>query len=74
MFVMATDQEYGTVLRRKINAEIIGVGPIEAAIGTTLALQKRIDIGRRPSAVVSLGSAGSASYEIGSVWQISRVC
>lgn len=73
MFVMAAEQEYGPALRRRITPVIVGVGPIEAAIGTTIALQRRADSGDLPSFVVSLGSAGSHRLEIGSTWQISSV-
>lgn len=73
MFVIATEQEYGPALRRRIAPVMVGVGPIESAIGTTLALQARKDAGDLPRLVVSLGSAGSHRCEIGSVWQISRV-
>lgn len=73
MFVMATEQEYGPHLRRRIIPVMVGVGPIESAIGTALALQARADAGDLPSLVVSLGSAGSHRCEIGSTWQISSV-
>ena len=73
MFVMATDQEYGPHLRRRITPVIVGVGPIEAAIGTALALQARVDAGDLPRLVVSLGSAGSHRLALGSIWQISSV-
>lgn len=73
MFVMATEQEYGAQLRRRIAPLIVGVGPIEAAIGTTIALQRRADADDLPGLVVSLGSAGSHRLEIGTIWQISRV-
>lgn len=73
MFVMATEQEYGPALRSAITPVIVGVGPIEAAIGTALALQQRADAGRLPKLVVSLGSAGSHRCEIGSIWQIASV-
>jgi len=73
MFVMATEQEYGEHLRRRIMPVMVGVGPIESAIGMTIALQRRVDAGDLPSLVVSLGSAGSHRCAIGSVWQISSV-
>jgi adenosylhomocysteine nucleosidase len=73
MFVMAAEQEYGATLRRLITPAIIGVGPIEGAIGTTLALQERLQAGSMPRLVVSLGSAGSHRCEVGTVWQISSV-
>ncbi len=73
LFVMATEQEFGPALRRRIAPVIVGVGPIEAAIGTTLALAERARAGALPRLVVSLGSAGSCRLGIGTVWQISEV-
>lgn len=73
MFVMATEQEYGPALRRRIDPVMVGVGPIESAIGATLALRSRADAGDLPGLVVSLGSAGSHRCEIGSTWQVSSV-
>jgi len=73
MFVMAVEQEYGPCLCRRINPEFIGVGPIEAAIGTALALERRTEAGKRPRLVVSLGSAGSHRCEVGSIWQVASV-
>jgi adenosylhomocysteine nucleosidase len=73
MFVMAAEQECGAHLRRRMQPVIVGVGPIEAAIGTALALQRRSDSGRKPKLVVSLGSAGSHRCAVGSIWQISGV-
>lgn len=73
MFVMATEQEYGPHLRRRITPVMVGVGPIESAIRTALALQSRADANDLPSLVVSLGSAGSHRLQIGSTWQISSV-
>jgi adenosylhomocysteine nucleosidase len=74
LFVMAAEPEYGPELRRLTKAAIVGVGPIEAAIGVTLELQRRMELNRKPGLVVSLGSAGSGRCEVGSVWQISSVC
>jgi len=73
MFVMAAEQEYGAHLRRRIDPVIVGVGPIEAAIGTALALERRAAAGRTPRLVVCLGSAGSHRCAVGSIWQISGV-
>jgi adenosylhomocysteine nucleosidase len=73
MFVMAAEQEYGASLRRRMQPVFVGVGPIEAAIGTALALERRIEAGRKPRLVVSLGSAGSHRCEVGTIWQISGV-
>jgi adenosylhomocysteine nucleosidase len=73
MFVMATEQEYGAHPRRRIDPVMVGVGPIESAIGMTIALQRRADAGELPGLVVSLGSAGSQRLEVGTIWQISGV-
>ncbi|MBI0476462.1 5'-methylthioadenosine/S-adenosylhomocysteine nucleosidase [Sphingomonas sp. MA1305] len=73
LFVMATDHEYGTHLRARIDPLITGVGPIEAAIGTTLCLQTLAASGDRPDLVVSLGSAGSRRLPLASVHQIASV-
>lgn len=73
LFVMATEQEFGPKLREVITPIIVGVGPIEAAIGTALALQQRVEAGSTPAMVVSLGSAGSNRHPVGSVWQITSV-
>lgn len=74
LFVMATEQEYGPSLRRRIEPLITGVGPVEAAsaTGETLArLEKEYDL---PQLVVSLGSAGSRKLEHAKVYQLSSIC
>lgn len=70
LFVMATDHEYGPALQARIRPAITGVGPIEAAAGTAVALA---GAERLPDAVVSLGSAGSRRLPLGEVYQVSRV-
>jgi adenosylhomocysteine nucleosidase len=70
LFVMATEQEYGTHLQKRMPPLITGVGPVEAALGITAALaEMRV----KPDLVVSLGSAGSAKLEQGTVHEISTV-
>jgi adenosylhomocysteine nucleosidase len=59
LFVMATEQEYGTHLRRLITPLITGVGPVEAAAATAAALGALQAVGKLPDLVFSLGSAGS---------------
>ena len=74
LFVMATEQEYGPSLKRRIEPLITGVGPVEAAAATgeTLArLEKEYDL---PQLVVSLGSAGSRNLEHAEVYQLSSIC
>ncbi|SFP82009.1 5'-methylthioadenosine/S-adenosylhomocysteine nucleosidase [Sphingomonas rubra] len=73
LFVMATDHEYREKLRARINPLITGVGPVEAAIGTTIRLEQLRAAGELPDLVVSLGSAGSRRCELGGVYQIGSV-
>ncbi len=73
LFVMATEAEYGPHLRALIRPVITGVGPVEAAIGTTRALTALLDAGTPPDLVISLGSAGSNSLEQGRVYQVASV-
>lgn len=70
LFAMATDQEYREELQKRIPPLIVGVGPVEAALGIGTALaEMRV----KPDLVVSLGSAGSARLEQGSVYQVESV-
>lgn len=71
--VMATEQEYGPHLRQRITPLVTGVGPVEAAVGTTEALASLAAAGALPDVVISLGSAGSRSLKHGAVYQISHV-
>ena len=73
LYVMASQQEYGPCLQKKIEPLITGVGVVEAA--TTLAkhLQQLACEDQLPKIVVSLGSAASATKKVGSVYQISGV-
>lgn len=73
LFVMATTHEYGPALRARIKPLVTGVGPIEAGIGTALALQSLADRAALPDRVVSLGSAGSRRCTLGAVYQVSSV-
>lgn len=73
LFVMATDHEYGAQLRARMTPLITGVGPVEAAIGTTACLQQLQAAGELPDLVVSLGSAGSRRCTLGEVYQADRV-
>lgn len=70
LFAMATDQEYREELQKRIPPLIVGVGPVEAALGIGMALA---EMAVKPDLVVSLGSAGSASLEQGNVYEISSV-
>lgn len=53
LFVMATEQEYGPHLRRLITPLITGVGPVEAAAGTSAALASLAHAGRLPGHVAA---------------------
>lgn len=74
LFVMATEQEYGPALQRRIQPLITGVGPVEAASVTSHALaglEREHDL---PQLVVSLGSAGSRKLEHAEIYQLSSIC
>ena len=73
LFVMAAEVEYGPALRQRIQPVITGVGPVEAAIRTAMALQALQSAGELPDLVVSLGSAGSRTLEQGAVYQVASV-
>ncbi|MGQ4272565.1 5'-methylthioadenosine/S-adenosylhomocysteine nucleosidase [Terrihabitans sp. B22-R8] len=68
LFQMAAESEYGPALRSLIDPVITGVGPVEAAVQTALALT------RMPAdLVVSLGSAGSRSLPQGGIFQVAAL-
>lgn len=71
LFVMAVDAEYGVHLRQRIEPHFTGVGPIEAAISVTRALDALKAANLQPDLVVCLGSAGSATLEHTKVYQIT---
>lgn len=71
LFVMAVGQEYGAALSARFRPLFTGVGPIEAALATGLALASLADT--LPDLVVSLGSAGSRRCALGTVRQVSAV-
>ena len=73
LYIMAAEAEYGARLRARIRPLITGVGPVEAAVSTTMALFAHEAAGERPDLVVSLGSAGSATLEQGAIYQVSSV-
>ena len=73
LYVMAAEAEYGARLRARIRPLITGVGPVEAAISTAMALFAHEAAGETPDLVVSLGSAGSATLEQGAVYQVQSV-
>jgi adenosylhomocysteine nucleosidase len=69
LYLMAAAAEFGASLRARIEPVLIGVGPVEAAIGTMRALSAA----EQPRLVVSLGSAGSRSLEQCGVYQAHSV-
>ena len=73
LFVMATEQEYGELLRARIEPIITGVGPVEAAVGTSVALGELDRSGRLPDLVVSLGTAGSARLTHAGIYQVASI-
>jgi adenosylhomocysteine nucleosidase len=73
LFVMATDHEYRDHLRARITPLITGVGPVEAAIGTSIHLEQLRVANDLPDLVVSLGSAGSRRCALGVVYQVASV-
>ena len=73
LFVMAVDAEYGPHLRARFTPLLTGVGPIEAALATGMALQELQRQQARPDLVVSLGSAGSRICPLGEIFQIASV-
>lgn len=73
LFVMAVGAEYGPHLRARFAPLMTGVGPIEAALATGIALDRLAREDRLPDLVVSLGSAGSRRCPLGTVWQVANV-
>ena len=73
LFVMATEQEYGDHLKKRIRPLITGVGPVEAAAATASALTALAHASSRPDLVFSLGSAGSRKLEHAAVYQLASV-
>ena len=73
LFVMAVEAEYGPHLRARFTPLLTGVGPVEAALTTGIALH---DMARRdalPDLVICLGSAGSRLCPLGEIFQVSSV-
>src|SRR5215213_4364071 len=73
LFVMATEQEYGPHLKSRIKPVITGVGPVEAAVGTAMALGELDRLGALPDLVMSLGTAGSAKLDHAGIYQVSSI-
>ncbi|HJT41674.1 MAG TPA: 5'-methylthioadenosine/S-adenosylhomocysteine nucleosidase [Sphingobium sp.] len=73
LFVMAVEAEYGPHLQRRFRPLMTGVGPVEAALATGMALQSLRQADSLPDLVVSLGSAGSRTCTLGEVYQAASV-
>ncbi|WP_132535915.1 5'-methylthioadenosine/S-adenosylhomocysteine nucleosidase [Rhizobium sp. PP-F2F-G48] len=73
LYVMAAEAEYGPHLKTRMTPLMTGVGPVEAAVSVTRALQRLSAANRLPALVVSLGSAGSARLEQAEVYQATSV-
>lgn len=73
LFLMAADAEYGEHLQTLFEPVFIGIGPVEAAIKTTMVLSELKQKNCLPDLVVSLGSAGSAKLEQTNIYQVSSV-
>ncbi len=73
LVIMAAPAEYGAELKKRIKPVMVGVGPVEAAINTSVALSRLEQLQRLPDLVISLGSAGSNKLEQGHVYQVSHV-
>jgi adenosylhomocysteine nucleosidase len=70
---MAADAEYGEHLKELFQPLMTGVGPVEASISLTRALNEAKAAGSLPDLVVSLGSAGSRRLKRTEVYQAVSV-
>lgn len=73
LIVMAAEPEYGPHLRARFVPLITGIGPVEAALHTGIALARLEAAGTLPDLIVCLGSAGSRRCTLGSIHQIGSV-
>lgn len=73
LFVMAVGAEYGPHLKARFSPLMTGVGPVEAALVTGIALHDLALRDALPDLVVSLGSAGSRICSLGDVFQVASV-
>ena len=73
LFIMAVEDEYGPHLQSRFTPLMTGVGPVEAAIATSLALHQLHQRDALPDLAVSLGSAGSRICQLGEVYQVASV-
>ncbi|WP_245881186.1 5'-methylthioadenosine/S-adenosylhomocysteine nucleosidase [Thalassospira marina] len=73
LYCMAAPAEYGPHLQARITPEMIGVGPVEAAVNLTAVMARREVLGQLPDVVVSLGSAGSRDLVQAEIYQVTAV-
>jgi adenosylhomocysteine nucleosidase len=73
LFVMAASAEYGPQLKKRFAPLFTGVGPVEAASATAVALADLNAANLLPDLLVCLGSAGSRSLEQAEIYQASHV-
>ncbi len=73
LFAMAADAEYGPHLKAIFTPLMTGVGPVEASISLTRALEELSAARSLPDLVVSLGSAGSRRLKRTEVYQAVSV-
>ncbi len=73
LFAMAADAEYGPHLKAIVTPLMTGVGPVEASISLTRALEELEAARSLPDLVVSLGSAGSRRLKRTEVYQAVSV-
>jgi adenosylhomocysteine nucleosidase len=72
--LIAAKSEYGTAMKAVIpDAEIIGVGPVEAAFNTTKILMDKKQQKTLPDIIFSIGTAGSSTLNQADLYQISSV-
>lgn len=73
LFVMAVGAEYGPRLQARFTPLLTGVGPVEAALASGIALDRLAAADQLPDLVVTLGSAGSRRCALGEVFQVASV-
>lgn len=71
--IMAAQAEYGAALQARLRPLLTGVGPVEGALATGIALQAMAAGEGLPDLVLCLGSAGSRQLEQGQVYQVASV-
>ncbi|WP_182417700.1 5'-methylthioadenosine/S-adenosylhomocysteine nucleosidase [Bartonella sp. HY038] len=73
LFLMAAQAEYGEKLKQIFTPLFIGVGPVEAAVNTAIALSNLSAQNCLPDYVISLGSAGAQNLHQTGVYQVASV-